>query len=88
LAGQGRNNKGISAIIISPTRELASQIGKEAENLLFFHNFNVCTVVGGNSKFGDKQKIWQGVDLLVATPGRLEDHLETTKGFADMCWGC
>jgi len=50
-AGQGRNNPGISCLIISPTRELAIQIAKEAENLLHFHSFNVAALVGGTSKY-------------------------------------
>jgi len=51
MAGRGRQNPGCSALIISPTRELAIQIGKEAENLMYFHQFNVATLVGGTSKY-------------------------------------
>ena len=50
-AGRGRQNPGFSALIISPTRELAIQIGREAENLMYFHRFNVATLVGGTSKY-------------------------------------
>jgi superfamily II DNA/RNA helicase len=53
---------------------------------MHFHRFNVATLVGGTSKYQDRQKIWNGVDLLVCTPGRLEDHLNDTKGFSDMIW--
>jgi superfamily II DNA/RNA helicase len=78
-AGQGKWNQGISCTIISPTRELAQQIGKEAEKLVTFHQLKVCTVVGGTSKFEDRKALWNGVDILVATPGRLIDHLEDKK---------
>lgn len=78
-AGQGKWNQGIACTIISPTRELALQIGKEAQKLVTFHQLTVCTVVGGTSKFEDRKNLWAGVDILVATPGRLIDHLEDRK---------
>jgi ATP-dependent RNA helicase RhlE len=42
-------------------------------------------VVGGTSKFEDRKKLWNGVDILVATPGRLQDHL-TTKSMPMGDW--
>ena len=49
-AGQGAFNPGFSVLIISPTRELANQIAKEAQNFLSFHKgLQVCTMVGGTN---------------------------------------
>ena len=64
-----------SAIIIAPTRELASQIGKAIQvfsrDIKIFH-----TVVYGGAPYGPQmQDLQRGVDILVATPGRLMDHM-------------
>jgi ATP-dependent RNA helicase DDX18/HAS1 len=61
---------------------LANQIAKEAAQLNEFHEFKLCTLVGGVPKYLDAQRLEQGVDLIVSTPGRLIDHLENTNGFA------
>ncbi|KAL7627553.1 hypothetical protein AAE478_001746 [Parahypoxylon ruwenzoriense] len=66
----------IRAIILSPTRELAEQIGVEARKLARNTSIVVQTAVGGTQK---RQSLFmmqrQGCDLLVATPGRLQDIL-------------
>lgn len=78
----------ISVLAISPTRELASQISKEASALLKFHPFETQVVVGGtNMKAEQKRLAEQRCDILVATPGRLIDHLtqgEITVGRSRM----
>lgn len=69
----------ISVLIISPTRELASQIAKEAESLLTFHPFKSQVVYGGTNINRDLKKLQtERCDILVATPGRLNDHLENS----------
>ncbi|MBL4908381.1 MAG: DEAD/DEAH box helicase [Sneathiella sp.] len=65
-----------TAIILAPTRELASQIGKciqvFSRDIKLFH-----TVVYGGTPYGPQfQALVRGVDILVATPGRLKDHIE------------
>ena len=64
------------ALILSPTRELASQIAESfrvyGQNL----GFVVATVFGGVSIRPQIDRLMRGVDILVATPGRLIDHLE------------
>ena len=76
----------VRSIILSPTRELAMQIAAEAETLLSFHTgMRVVTVVGGTNINSDKNRLRGGVDILVATPGRLNDHFENTDGFSDRC---
>ncbi|KAG0647453.1 ATP-dependent RNA helicase [Hyphodiscus hymeniophilus] len=74
-----RNRKpgsGISLLVISPTRELAMQIAKEATALLQrLPKYNVCFAIGGTNKDSEERKILGGCDILIATPGRLYDHL-------------
>jgi len=79
-AGAGGN---ISAIILSPTRELAAQITEEAATLLKFHpQLGVACFYGGTNVKGDHRVLKvQPVDILVATPGRLQDHLDNTPNF-------
>ena len=69
----------ISVLVLSPTRELASQIAAEAESLIKFHPMHVACVVGGVNIRGDIKRFnsTQPVDILVGTPGRLQDHLNS-----------
>jgi len=62
------------AIIIAPTRELACQI--EGEVAKFARNTRHCCVYGGAKKFPQVRKLKQGVEIVIATPGRLIDFLE------------
>ncbi|KAH0307252.1 DEAD-domain-containing protein, partial [Aureobasidium melanogenum] len=69
---------GISLLVISPTRELAMQIAKEASNLLQrLPQFKVSIAIGGTNKDKEERDILRGdgCDILIATPGRLYDHL-------------
>ncbi|OLY82593.1 ATP-dependent RNA helicase HAS1 [Smittium mucronatum] len=74
-----RNGTGI--IIIAPTRELALQTFTVARDLLQFHTQTFGIVMGGANRKAEADKLIKGVNLLVATPGRLLDHLQNTKGF-------
>ncbi|KAF9438799.1 ATP-dependent RNA helicase [Entomortierella beljakovae] len=74
-----RNGTGV--VIISPTRELALQIFGVAKDLLKYHNQTFGIVIGGANRKAEADKLAKGVNLLVATPGRLLDHLQNTKGF-------
>ncbi|KEQ18993.1 ATP-dependent RNA helicase RhlB [Endozoicomonas numazuensis] len=65
------------AVIIAPTRELALQIGQDAEGLTKHLPLNVLTVVGGMDYDKQRSRMSSGfVDILVATPGRLLDYCE------------
>lgn len=75
----------VCALVISPTRELASQIATEAAALTTFHRMNIVCVIGGTNIQSDKKKLNARVDILIGTPGRLNDHLDNTPGFADRC---
>ena len=69
--------KTISILCISPTRELASQIMAEGQQLTKFHQLHLQVVYGGTNVKSDLSKMRQRMpDILVATPGRLNDLLE------------
>ena len=73
--------KGTGVIIITPTRELAMQNYGVARDLLENHNKTHGVVIGGAKRSSEAHQLKKGVNLLVATPGRLLDHLENTEGF-------
>jgi ATP-dependent RNA helicase DDX18/HAS1 len=74
-----RNGTGV--LIISPTRELALQIFGVANEIMKNHSQTYGIVMGGANRKAEAQKLVKGVNLLVATPGRLLDHLQNTQGF-------
>ncbi|RYP32462.1 hypothetical protein DL766_003950 [Monosporascus sp. MC13-8B] len=71
-----RNGTGV--IIVSPTRELALQIFGVAKELMEHHSQTYGIVIGGANRRAEADKLSKGVNLLVATPGRLLDHLKNT----------
>ncbi|KAF4535381.1 ATP-dependent RNA helicase has1 [Lasiodiplodia theobromae] len=72
---------GTGAIVISPTRELALQIFGVARELMEHHTQTFGIVMGGANRKAEQVKLEKGVNLLIATPGRLLDHLQNTPGF-------
>ncbi|KAI4302583.1 hypothetical protein MLD38_038309 [Melastoma candidum] len=74
-----RNGTGV--VVICPTRELAIQTHAVAKELLKNHSQTLGLVIGGAARKSEAERIIKGVNLLVATPGRLLDHLQNTKGF-------
>ncbi|CAK9786379.1 DEAD-domain-containing protein [Cutaneotrichosporon oleaginosum] len=85
---------GTLAIILAPTRELAQQISKVVESILTmslslrdeedrgYTRWLVSgLLVGGGTRTHDKARLRKGVPILVATPGRLLDHLQNTSSF-------
>ena len=73
-------DSGLFAIIIAPTRELCKQISVVLDSLLGCARWVVSgTVFGGEKKKSEKARLRKGLNILVATPGRLVDHLEHTK---------
>jgi len=74
-----QQRKPISALVLSPTRELATQIETEAAKLTTFHNnVNIGCFIGGTSVKKDENKLatCRNLDIIVATPGRLLDLLQ------------
>ncbi|KAJ8507529.1 hypothetical protein ONZ45_g10109 [Pleurotus djamor] len=72
---------GTGIVIVSPTRELALQIFGVAKDLMAHHSQTFGIVMGGANRSAEADKLSKGVNLLVATPGRLLDHIQNTKGF-------
>ena len=60
-------------LIVVPTRELVLQVVKEAKSLTEYMNIRIAGVYGGTNMNTQKQMVYDGLDLLVATPGRLID---------------
>lgn len=73
-------DSGLFALILAPTRELCKQISIVLESLLRCANWIVAgTVIGGEKKKSEKARLRKGLNILVATPGRLVDHLDNTE---------
>ncbi|KAK3680877.1 P-loop containing nucleoside triphosphate hydrolase protein [Podospora appendiculata] len=71
-----RNGTGV--IVVTPTRELALQIFGVARELMGNHSQTYGVVIGGANRRAEAEKLGKGVNLLIATPGRLLDHLQNT----------
>ena len=74
-----RNGTGV--IVISPTRELSLQTYGVVAELLQYHTQTHGIIMGGANRRVEAERLERGVNLLVATPGRLLDHLQNTRGF-------
>jgi ATP-dependent RNA helicase RhlB len=73
------------ALIIAPTRELALQIAKDAEDLTRFSDIHTVTLVGGMDFEKQKRALAKGyTDILVATPGRLLDFVRQKEVHLDL----
>lgn len=67
------------SLILEPTRELAAQVAKSFETYGKYHKLTMALLIGGVS-FSDQDRLLdRGVDVLIATPGRLLDHFERGK---------
>ena len=72
-----RNDSGcVRALVLTPTRELALQVGKEIESLCTGKYPRIATVYGGQSMSEQLRRLKTGVEIVVGTPGRVQDHLE------------
>ncbi|MBU6156874.1 MAG: DEAD/DEAH box helicase [Alphaproteobacteria bacterium] len=67
------------SLILEPTRELAAQVAESFEKYGKYHKLNMALLIGGVSYEDQDAKITRGVDVLIATPGRLLDHFERGK---------
>jgi ATP-dependent RNA helicase DDX42 len=69
-----KSGDGPIALILSPTRELASQIFSEAKRFAKMFNIRVCAIFGGGGKYEMQKALKEEVpEVVVATPGRLID---------------
>ena len=67
------------ALILTPTRELALQVSEELERLSKYTGHRIIPIYGGVSMVRQTQDMDRGVDVIVATPGRLCDHLKSDE---------
>lgn len=74
--------KGLFACILAPTRELAYQISQQFESLGSAMGVRCAVIVGGMDVPTQAIALAKRPHIVVATPGRLMDHLENTKGFS------
>ena len=66
----------VQAIVLAPTRELASQVAEELESLTARRDIRILPVYGGQGMDTQLRLLKQGIDIVVATPGRAIDHLK------------
>ncbi|XP_065345874.1 probable ATP-dependent RNA helicase pitchoune [Cloeon dipterum] len=74
-----RNGAGV--VIISPTRELAMQTYGVLRELMKYHQHTYGLIMGGANRQAEAKNLGKGVNIIVATPGRLLDHLQGTPEF-------
>jgi superfamily II DNA/RNA helicase len=67
------------SLILEPTRELAAQVSQSFETYGKYHRLTMALLIGGVSFDDQDRKLDRGVDVLIATPGRLLDHFERGK---------
>merc|ERR1719178_173270 len=83
--GYGRRKQTPLALILAPTRELATQIFDEARKFSYRSKVRPCVVYGGAHVSDQMRELDRGCHLLVATPGRLVDFLERGKISLECC---
>ena len=82
IVGSSKKAKEIRALIVTPTRELAVQIGQSFDTYGKYTNLTQLTIFGGVSQVSQVETLRKGIDVLVATPGRLLDLHK--QGFIDL----
>lgn len=81
MVGSSKKTKQIRCLVVTPTRELAVQIGESFDTYGKYTNLRQLTVFGGVSQVPQVDQLKKGVDILIATPGRLLDLHK--QGFVD-----
>lgn len=73
IYNEGKSRKNIKAVILAPTRELAIQIGENFNTYSRYTNIKSLVIFGGVSQNPQTEVLKKGVDVLIATPGRMID---------------
>lgn len=73
---KSRNRYQARAVILAPTRELVAQIAQNVNDYTKYTELKSVAIYGGEKMVSQQKALEQGVDILVATPGRLIEHLE------------
>ncbi|MFN7674945.1 DEAD/DEAH box helicase [Flavobacterium sp.] len=81
MIGSSKKTKEIRCLVVTPTRELAVQIGASFDTYGKYTNIRQLTVFGGVSQIPQVDQLKKGVEILIATPGRLLDLHK--QGFID-----
>jgi ATP-dependent RNA helicase DDX18/HAS1 len=81
LSKQEAKKETMKVLVIIPTRELALQLYNLTRDLLAFFDLTCALVMGGANRRVEAEKLKKGVSVVIATPGRLLDHMNNTKGF-------
>lgn len=81
IVGSSKKSKQIRALVVTPTRELAVQIGQNFDQYGKYTNLTQLTIFGGVSQVPQVDALRRGIDVLIATPGRLLDLHK--QGFID-----
>ncbi len=81
MIGSSKKTKEIRCLVVTPTRELAVQIGESFDTYGKYTNIRQLTIFGGVSQVPQVDQLKKGVDVLIATPGRLLDLHK--QGFID-----
>ena len=80
ILSQGRRRARMPrSLILEPTRELAMQVAENFENYGKYHDLNMALLIGGVQMGEQVKALDEGVDVLIATPGRLMDLFERGK---------
>ncbi|MCF6140741.1 DEAD/DEAH box helicase [Flavobacterium sp. K77] len=82
IVGSSKKAKQIRALVVTPTRELAVQIGQSFDTYAKYTNLTQLTIFGGVSQNPQVDTLKNGIDVLIATPGRLLDLHK--QGFIDL----
>lgn len=72
-------SSGTGVLILSPTRELAMQTYGVLKELMTHHVHTYGLIMGGSNRSAEAQKLANGINIIVATPGRLLDHMQVKK---------
>ena len=74
VLGEGRSRARMPrSLILEPTRELAAQVAENFDKYGKYHKLNMALLIGGTNMADQIKKLEKGVDVLIATPGRLMD---------------
>ena len=76
LQTSNENKGSVRALVLTPTRELAAQVGESVRDYGCYLPFTTAEIFGGVNIKAQTAKLRRGVDVIVATPGRLLDHLQ------------
>ena len=85
MVGSSKKAKVIRCLVVTPTRELAVQIGESFDTYGKYTNLRQLTIFGGVSQVSQVDQLKKGIDILIATPGRLLDlHKQGFINFDDL----